>query len=346
MKKKKAPAIDLLRERRELQRVLGNMPRSKLQTNALFEADAEILRLGARDWLVTSTDSLGEEMTEKLYVDPKTWGWMTVMSSVSDLSATGAEGLGLLISAQWASKTIESTKKAFYQGAREALRIARLPLLGGDSGSALDHVFTGTVLGRCATKPLTRVGARPGDAVVLLGPPRTGAGPALALRYLGGFAPTAFPEKYFRPAPDPWRATAWRDHASASIDTSDGFAMSLAILGTLNGVGFEVDWDDSFFLPAALRFCHRHKLPPALLWTSDHGDFETLLCISEKSLLKIPDRLYRRVGRVTARREKALLNVKGKRFEIPLKEIADGGRDLPSIRRLTKSLASYFRSAF
>lgn len=337
--------MDLIRERRELRRILGEMPRSPKQTNGLFEADAEILRLGPREWLVSSTDSIGEEVTLKLYREPETWGWMSVMSSVSDLAATGTSALGLLLSAQWAFQTKDPEKKRFYKGVRQALQRANVPLLGGDSGGAKDHVFTTTILGRSSTEPISRMGAKPGDAVVLLGLGQLGPGPALAFRYLYEHPEKSLPEKLFRPTPNWSFAEKWRDVASASIDTSDGLATSLAILGSLNQVGFDLEWQPSALHPAVVRFCRQVSLPLPLLWMGDHGDFQTLLCVPQKKLARMQRRYddFVVLGKVTDHAGHVSLKKGAQSLKLPVDWVVNCKRDLPSIRELSDEMVAYFR---
>ena len=73
------------------------LPRSLDQANGLGESDAELLRLPGTDLLLAiTTDAIVEEIEAGLYRDPYLIGWMTVMSSASDLAAVGADPLGIL----------------------------------------------------------------------------------------------------------------------------------------------------------------------------------------------------------------------------------------------------------
>lgn len=336
--------MDPLNERRHLKSLLGALPRSPRQVNGLFEADTEILKLGPRRWLVSSTDSIGEEITLGLYQNPRTWGWMTVMSSVSDLCASGAEGLGLLLSTQWAFGTEEALQKTFYAGVRQALKTSGIPLLGGDSGSAKDHVFTGVILGQSSKPPLTRRGVRPGDVLVLMGRRRLGAGPALALRFLYGLEPDFFEETLFRPRPDVRLIQRLRPWVRAAIDTSDGLASSVAILAELNGVGFDLHWQDESLFPAAVRFFRRRGWPLPLLWMSDHGDFQTLLCVPAENLARIRRLTSDFVVLGEARKARGLsFHAQGQKTNLPVEGVLRGARDLASIKLVTEEVIAHFR---
>lgn len=335
--------MDLLREREELKRLVGHVPRSKRQTNHPFESDTEILRLDGR-YLVSSTDTIAEEISMGLYESPYSWGWLAVMSSVSDLAASGAEALGLLLSTQWAFSSPARVHREVYRGVRDALAAAAVPLLGGDSGKATDHVLTSTILGVSTRPPLTRIGTRVGDRVFLMTPGALGAGPALALRYLAKAPARVFSEKHFRPRPD-WRAMKrLRPALSAAIDTSDGLAVSLAILGNLNDVGFRLKWEPSTLLPAARRAMKSLDLPEPLLWMSDLGDLQILMTARPAAAARLrrhPSLVE--IGEAVPAREGFTLDIGGGTREFPVSWVTRCPRDLDSIARLSRRLHHHFR---
>lgn len=333
----------MIREKEELKYLLRGMPRSPRQRNGLFEADCEIIRAGSR-YLAVSTDSIGEEITMGLYRDPFLWGWLTVMSSVSDLAASGTRPLGLLLSTQWAFGTTKRIQREVYRGVRAALKTSRVPLLGGDSGGAKDHVFTSTILGESEEPPLSRRGARPGDLVFLFGRKALGAGPALAARFLAGAPASVFPEKKFRPTPSWEKVADVRGSLSAAVDTSDGLATGLAILSELNDVSFRLKWRPESLDPAAARACRRMNLPLPFLWMSDLGDLQVLATArpSQGATLRRRRDLLE-IGLVVSRARPSTLEMNGKTFELPLNWVTESGRDLSSIRRLQKRLTDYFQ---
>lgn len=338
--------MSLLRERLELQTLLQGMPRSSRQIHGLFEADAEILRWNSDEWLVCSTDTVAEEISLGLYRDPFTWGWMTVMSSVSDLAATGVRPWGLLLATEWKFRTSSDTQKKFFAGARAALRRSQVPLLGGDSGQAPASVLNSTILGRSSRlKPLTRLGARPGDALVLIsqndaGKSLFGCGPALSLSFLFHPRSRAGFEKLFRPLPSPTRTARLRPWVRSAIDTSDGLAVSLGILAELNNVGMELEWTPDLFHPRALAFCLRHRLPPELLLMSDLGDLQTLLIVPPahlKKVLREPRARY--CGRVS--KSQKIIQCNGS--ELPVFEATATGREASSVRQQMQAWSRRFR---
>jgi thiamine-monophosphate kinase len=271
-------------EKIELSKLLRSQPRSKTQLNGLFEADCEIIRSAGR-YLCMSVDTIGEEIEIGLYKEPETWGWMCVMASMSDLSASGATPLGLLVSSQWSWGLSDETKRRCYKAIAQALRKTGTALLGGDSGGGSQTVMTSTVLGESKRKPLTRVGVHEGDLVVLFGKRRLGLGPAFGFEYLRG--ENGIPESQFRPQPSPRLIAKLRPWLHAAIDTSDGLATSLSILAELNSVGFELALPSSALHPAALAACGRMNLHPLNLLMGEHGDYQTLVTLPEKHLPRL-----------------------------------------------------------
>lgn len=320
------------REFFEIKNKLGRQNRSPLQKNDLFQSDCEILQLGARNYLATSIDSVGEEISMGLYKDVETWAWMTFMSSVSDLAASGTKALGLTLSTQWAFGTSSQVQRKFFSTIHKASKKSFVPLLGGDSGWAKDHVFTSSILGQSQTLPLQRIGAEPGDYLVLAHKNDVGLGPALAYAYL---IDAPFKESLFRPCPS-WKLTyQLRPWIKASIDTSDGIATSLSLLSNLNEVGFKILWNEKINSPQALKFCKSHQIPSPLLWMGDHGDFQTLLVVAEKNLSKMKGLTI--LGQLT-REKKYLMDS----YELPLQEIVSCGRDLKSYKELFREMKKFF----
>jgi thiamine-monophosphate kinase len=265
------------REIRELLSWLGRMPRSPNALNGVGESDCELLKIGPKRYLASTTDVISEEIACRLYRDPYTMGWMAATASISDLCAVGAKPLGLLFAAQWGPEADAKFRKRAASGLRAALQASGVPLLGGDTGSGASTSLCATGLGECAGKPpVTRMGLRPGD-ILVLGPGRLGRGPALGLRRLMDLPETEFAEKLFRPVARPDLGLRLRGVATAAIDTSDGWATSLSILGRMNRVAFRLQWNPGLMLdPLARRFCKRQGLPELALGFAEHGDFQLI----------------------------------------------------------------------
>jgi thiamine-monophosphate kinase len=335
-----------LRESIELTKLLKGMPKAKFKLNRTYEADCESFKLG-KNYISLSTDSVGEEIDLGLYKNPWLWGWMTVMNSVSDLAASGSDPIGILLCNQWKYYTPPAYKKHFFKGVRNALKACHVPLLGGDSGNGGSHCHTSTIIGSSISKPLDRLGIKPGDVICLLGKNQTGNGPAIALKVLFK-SPFPFAEKHFKPRPDLAQMQKLKPFVRASIDTSDGIATSLHILRELNQVGFKLVWNAKSLSPESLEFCLKARLHPALLWMSDLGDLQILVAIPEKNLSKVlklaPELLP--LARATPYRYGVSFQYGKKKIEMPLSKITGCSRNISSIRKMMKEWDQIFKKNF
>lgn len=327
----------------ELKKNLGKQVKNSHQINSLFESDCEIIKTSGA-YLTSSIDSVAEEISIGLYKEPETWAWITVMSSVSDLAASGSAPHGLMLSAQWSFGTTEVAKSRFYRGVYKACQAAEVPLLGGDSGHAVSHVFTSNILGHSKLKPLMRTGARPGDFLVLAESGKLGLGPALALSFLLNAEEHTSLEKLFRPVPDWSLVQKLRPLCSAAIDTSDGLTISLHSLSQLNGLGFIVNWNNKALHPAAARFCRNYNIPPLMLWLGDLGDLQTLLVVPEKNLNKVLAKSSKLtvLGQFTKKNQEKI-EYEGQLIDLPIKELLDSPRDEQSYRQLVHQLLMKYR---
>jgi thiamine-monophosphate kinase len=340
-------AMKHIREYREIYSLTKHSPRSRLQQNEIFETDCEVVKLNNL-YLCASTDSVGEEISIRLYRDPFLWGWITVISSVSDLAVTGAQPIGLLLSTQWKFNCPKKIKTEFFRGANSALKACRLSLLGGDSGYSADHVMTSTILGVSAKKPLSRIGARAGDVIAILGKRQTGVGPCIAFRYLLKQSLKHFPESLFRPRPNPKALSDLRPLLSASIDTSDGIASCLHMIGRLNQIGFKLTWQADLIHPRALRFCKKNRIHPLMLLMSDLGDYQSLVFLRPQNLTQArtlaPELIV--LGKCTRQAGKYDIVYNNICGRLPLESISDCARETSAIEALTWKLNNYFLNAF
>lgn len=326
------------REYNELKDVLGTKGKNSRQLNKLFQSDCEIIKLSPKKFLATSIDSLSDEIELGLYKNIETWAWLTVMSSVSDLAASGAAPLGLTISTQWKYDTESEVQKKYFSEVIKACKIAGVPFLGGDSGFTSSHVFTSSIIGESTKKPLMRIGIKAGDLLVLANEKNVGIGPALAFRFLLNAPEEILPEKLFRPRPSLALSQKVFPYATAAIDTSDGIASSVSILCEINNLGAELYWNDSINNKTAQTALTKLKLSPVFLWLGDHGDFQTLFAISEKNFSKIKNKKNLTVIGKMTKKKTTLLHYKDKIIDLPLKKITTTKRDLDSYTALVKEM--------
>ena len=167
-----------------------------------IEHDAAVV-----EGLVVTQDALVEGVHFRF--DLLSWralGFRAAAVNVSDLAASGAEPLALIVSLGLPGEVAVEDVVELYAGLNEA----GVPVRGGDTTRADCVLLSVTALGRSERVP-GRAGARPGDLLVVTGP-------------LGG-AGAAFREG--RLLPPPLRIEEGRRLAavaSAMLDLSDGLA--------------------------------------------------------------------------------------------------------------------------
>ena len=87
--------------------LIARYPRSNRQLNRPFYSDAEILKTDGGH-LYVSIDTVSEEFEMGLLRDAKTFGWMTVTASASDLAAVGVKPLIMCFSRRGAPSPTSS----------------------------------------------------------------------------------------------------------------------------------------------------------------------------------------------------------------------------------------------
>jgi thiamine-monophosphate kinase len=155
-------------------------------------------------------------------LDWRELGFRAAAVNISDLSASGAEPLALVVTL--AAPSLDGAV-ALYEGIAEA----GIPVRGGDTTRADSVVITVTALGRAERVP-GRAGARPGDFLVVTGP-------------LGGAGAAFRAGKLLRP---PIRTAEGRELArvaTAMLDISDGLGPDAAHIARRSGCRLVLDLD-------------------------------------------------------------------------------------------------------
>jgi thiamine-monophosphate kinase len=184
--------------------------------------------------LVLTQDALVEGVHFRL--DRLSWrdlGWRAAVVNLSDLAASGASPLGLLVTLGLPRHIHVADVISLYEGIAEA----GVPVVGGDTTAAAAVVVSVTAAGRSDRVP-GRAGAQPGDVLVVTG--RLGAAGA-AFR-AGG---------YVRP---PLRLEEGRklaETAHALVDVSDGLAVDAGHISRRSGVRLVVELGDVPLAPGA-----------------------------------------------------------------------------------------------
>ena len=207
--------------------------------------------------LVVTQDALVESVHFRLdWISWRELGFRAAAVNVSDLSASGAEPVGLVVSFGAPAETAVEDVLELYEGIAEA----GVEVVGGDTTRA-DRVYLSvTALGRAERVP-GRGGARPGDLLVVTGPL--------------GASGAAFREgRYVRP---PLRVAEGRRLgrvAHAMLDVSDGIAPDAGHIAERSGCRVVVELDRVPLAPGAtvadLGFGEDYELLAAV---ADAGGF-------------------------------------------------------------------------
>lgn len=175
------------------------------------------------DGLVVTQDALVEGV--HFSFDLLSWrelGYRAAAVNLSDLAASGAEPIALIVSL--AAPSLDHALELY-----EGLNEAGVPIRGGDTTRADSVVLSVTALGRAERVP-GRAGAQPGDLLVVTGPLG-----AAAVAFSGG-----------RLAPPPLRLAEGRRLAAAAhamLDLSDGLGPDARHIAERSGCRLVIDLD-------------------------------------------------------------------------------------------------------
>lgn len=204
--------------------------------------DAAVLKALGDD-LVVNTDAIVEGVHFLPDDPPDTIARKALRTNLSDLAAKGAEPAGFVLTLALKSQD-EAWLAEFARGLGEDIESYGCPLLGGDTvstpGPAMISV---TAFGRITEgRIVRRAGAQVGDLIVVTG---TIGDAALGLAVLQGRLTSSNEEllidRYRVPQPRGALARAVREHATASMDVSDGLAGDLAKLCGVSGVAAVIE---------------------------------------------------------------------------------------------------------
>lgn len=204
--------------------------------------DAAVLKTAGED-IVVNTDAIVAGVHFLPDDPPDTIARKALRTNLSDLAAKGAEPAGFVLTLALKSQD-EAWLAEFARGLGEDIESYGCPLLGGDTvstpGPAMISV---TAFGRVPEgRIVRRAGAQVGDLIVVTG---TIGDAALGLAVLQGRLTSSNEEllidRYRVPQPRGALARAVREHATASMDVSDGLAGDLAKLCGVSGVAAVIE---------------------------------------------------------------------------------------------------------
>jgi thiamine-monophosphate kinase len=176
------------------------------------------------DGLVVTQDALVEGVHFGFdLIGWRALGFRAAAVNISDLAASGAEPLALIVTLGLPAETRTSDVLELYEGIADA----GVPVRGGDTTRAASVLVSVTALGRAARVP-GRAGARPGDLIVVTGP-LGGAGAAFRQGRLSA-PPLRVPE-----------GLRLAGVATAMIDISDGLARDAGRIAERSGCRLEIE---------------------------------------------------------------------------------------------------------
>ena len=224
-----------------------------------FADDAAVLEVGGAA-LVLTQDAMAEGVHWPAGLTPQYVAHRLIASNLSDLAAKGARPVGCLLSYTLGDDAFD---RAFAEAIGALCARYAMPLLGGDTialpGAAPSPVHSLTAIGEATHWPIpSRSGAKPGDAVYLIGT----LGAAMAAFEAEDFASD---NAFTAPEPLLTEGQALAPHATAMMDVSDGLLLDATRLAEASGVTLALDRDAP---PIAVDEARRMD---ALGWGDDYA---------------------------------------------------------------------------
>src|SRR5262249_21682232 len=211
--------------------------------------------------LVLKTDPIAEGVHFLVGEEPQDVGWKALAVNVSDLAAKGAAPTHYLLALSFPSAPRLSWVQGFAAGLQTAQDRFGCQLIGGDTDRRPGPLTIAiTLIGTVPQGRMVRRGtARAGDGLFVsgtLGDAALGLALLREPRLAGAWGLSAdmidhLKHRYRRPQPRLALAGALREHASASMDLSDGLAKDLARLCRASGCGGHVRVADLPLSPSA-----------------------------------------------------------------------------------------------
>ena len=224
---------------------------------------------------VVTHDSIAEGVHFLPADPPSSVGWKLVAVNLSDLAAKGAAPAGALLSLSLAGDS--GWENEFLTGVEHACESYGLPLIGGDTialPSGAPRVLGLTAIGRAGPHVPDRAGAKPGDALWLVGTVGDGAA-GLAQLQADSRASGPLVDIFRRPVPQLVAGQAIAPHAHAMMDVSDGLLLDAQRMAEASGCALSIELDR---LPLSSAFAaERGSDRDARLFAAAGGDDYALL---------------------------------------------------------------------
>jgi thiamine-monophosphate kinase len=281
--------------------------------------DAAVVRVGRERVVVTVDDQVEGVHFDLRWLTPSDVGYRALQAAASDLAAMGAAPLCAVASLQVPAEFPQAKLRLLARGQAQAARQLGCPVVGGNVTRGARLSISTTVLGT-AKKVLTRGGARPGDALWVLG--ELGLARAGLLLHQSGLRVPPRLSRIASRARAAWaRPRALLDagrtlagRARAAIDVSDGLAGDVRHLAEASGVQAIIHAADlQRLLAPGLAELGDLLGEPGTALALQGGEDYALLCAGPGA--RRPARA-RVVGRIERGRGSLLLLENGQRFEL------------------------------
>ena len=225
--------------------------------------------------LVVTHDSIAEGVHFLSHDPPASVGWKLVAVNLSDLAAKGATPAGALL-----SLTVTGPGKweqQFLDGIEAACESYGLSLIGGDTialPAGAPRVLGLTAIGHGGGHVPDRAGARPGDALWLVGTVGDAAAGLVQLKQ-NRRATGPLVDIFRRPVPQLEAGRLLAPHAHAMMDVSDGLLLDARRMALASRCSAAIELD---MLPLSSAFvAERGQALQSRLFAATGGDDYALL---------------------------------------------------------------------
>lgn len=212
---------------------------SSVRNSAGLTDDCAVIPLGHKD-VVASVDTFSAPTHFPQGTPARSMGRMATAAGLSDLAATGADALGVLVGYGLPPSMSVDAARELAAGVISATEDHGGELLGGDTKPRDPLALSITALGTAPPgRSMSRSGARPGDLLVVTGP--VGGAAAALARIEDGLDP-AEATPLLDPTPRIRVGRRWRElGVRCAVDLSDGVAEAAVVIAEASQVQVEVE---------------------------------------------------------------------------------------------------------
>jgi len=247
---------------------------------------------------------------------PQQAGAKAVNRCLSDCAAMACQPAAILLSVALPADVDQDFAQALFAGCRAAAEAFACPIVGGDTALWDQRLaITVAALGQTGPEPVTRAGARPGDAICVTG----SLGGAILGRHMT-----------FTPRITEARQIAAAAPLHAMMDLSDGLAVDLPRLCRRSGVGAIIESAQVPIHADAHQLAFQDQTPPLAHALGDGEDYELLFCLAPRDVARVQAACalpITRLGQIVAGSELLLQDTTGNYQPWP-----QGGWEYKSLR--------------